>query len=88
MKDEQPSTTGTCVACKRVFEFDAQSVLTVLIDPETGLPPGMTVVGSLRQATPEAVARSTDEPVCPQCVTRARQYHVMNGTSPIWGTWP
>ncbi|TDD90421.1 hypothetical protein E1293_03295 [Actinomadura darangshiensis] len=88
MKDKEPSTTGTCAACRRTFEFDPQSVSTVLIDPDTGLPPGMTVLATLRQATPEAVARSTDEPICPQCVTRAQQFQAESASTPTWDTWP
>lgn len=81
-------TTGTCIACKRAFEFDPRNVPTILIDPETGMPPGMTVLGSLRQATPEAVARSTDEPVCPQCVTKAQEFQAAGESTPKWDTWP
>ncbi len=87
MVEKEPSTTGTCVACKRSFEYDPRSVPTILIDPETGMPPGMTVVGSLRPATPEAVARSTDEPVCPQCVTKAQE-HQATTESPTQDPWP
>lgn len=45
-----------------------------LVDPETGLPPGITALGSLRPATPDAVARSADLPVCPDCVERAKRF--------------
>lgn len=77
------STTGTCVSCKQKFEFDPQNVQTILIDPEIGLPPGMTVLGTLRQATPEAVARSTDEPICPRCISRARQFQATRVASQV-----
>lgn len=88
MTDRESLTTGTCVVCKQTFEFDPRSVPTILIDPETGLPPGMTVLGSLRPAMPEAVARSADEPICPQCTSRARQFQAASESTPVWGTWP
>ncbi|WP_131736448.1 hypothetical protein [Actinomadura roseirufa] len=80
--------TGRCAACRQTFEFDPRTVETVLIDPQTTLPPGMTVLGSLRPATPEAVARSTDEPICPKCLSRARQFEATTESPPKWGTWP
>ncbi|PZG06780.1 hypothetical protein [Nonomuraea aridisoli] len=78
MPDERAETTGSCYACKRVFSYDPKDVVTFLVDPETGFPPGLTPLGSLRPATPEAVARSVDLPVCPDCVDKARRF----GTNP------
>ncbi|MFI9556796.1 hypothetical protein [Nonomuraea endophytica] len=66
--------TGRCYGCKREFSFDPAEVETFLVDPETGLPPGLTVLASLRPATPEAVARSVDLPVCPDCIERAKRF--------------
>ncbi|MBB5081180.1 hypothetical protein [Nonomuraea endophytica] len=66
--------TGRCYGCKREFTFDPAEVETFLVDPETGLPPGLTVLASLRPATPEAVARSVDLPVCPDCIERAKRF--------------
>jgi hypothetical protein len=66
--------TGHCYGCKRVFSFDPSEVTTFLVDPETGLPPGITALGSLRPATADAEARSVDEPVCPDCVEKAQRW--------------
>lgn len=74
MPDERPEASGECYACKRVFGYDPKEVVTFLVDPETGLPPGITFFGALRPATPEAVARSADVPVCPDCVDKARKF--------------
>ncbi|MEV4115828.1 hypothetical protein [Nonomuraea sp. NPDC049695] len=80
--------TGRCYMCKRTFSFDPKEVMTVLIDPETRMPPGITVLGSLRPAKPEAVARSVDEPICPDCVRRAKQYSEESGSDRSWESWP
>ena len=74
MADEQITTIGTCYVCKRTFAFVPASVMRVTIDPETGLPPGMTVLATFREPTPEATARSVEEPVCPGCVNRAKRF--------------
>ncbi|MFG3439404.1 hypothetical protein ACGF0J_19370 [Nonomuraea sp. NPDC047897] len=67
--------TGRCYGCKREFSFDPGEVTTFLVDPETGRPPGITALGTLRPAAPDAVARSVDLPVCPECVERAQRFH-------------
>ncbi|WP_219471531.1 hypothetical protein [Nonomuraea rhizosphaerae] len=74
MADEDTTETGRCISCKRTFRYDPRTVETVLIDPQSGLPPGLTVLGTLRPATPEAVARSAEQPVCPDCLERARKF--------------
>ncbi|WP_084963054.1 hypothetical protein [Thermoactinospora rubra] len=74
MADEQIPTIGRCYSCKRAFHYRLASVVTVAIDPETGLPPGMTVLGTFREPAPEAEARAVREPICPACVDRARRF--------------
>ncbi|GAA3530046.1 hypothetical protein GCM10022419_006250 [Nonomuraea rosea] len=73
MTGEPATTTGRCYACKGTFSFDPKKVETMLVDPKTNLPPGITALGTLRPATPEAVARSVDEPICPECIEKARR---------------
>ncbi|MBF8189995.1 hypothetical protein ITP53_30570 [Nonomuraea sp. K274] len=73
MPDEQPTETGNCYACKREFSYDPKEVTTFLVDLATGLPPGLTAFGTIRPATPEAVQRSVDLPVCPDCVAAAKR---------------
>jgi hypothetical protein len=34
----------------------------------------MTVLGTSREPTPEAVARAVEEPICPDCVGKAEHY--------------
>ncbi|MDR8407271.1 hypothetical protein [Nonomuraea sp. 3-1Str] len=74
MTDERITTIGRCYGCRRTFGFDPAAVTMFAIDPETGFPPGMTVLGSMREPTPEAVARSVEEPVCPDCVAKAKRF--------------
>ncbi|MFC6080127.1 hypothetical protein [Sphaerisporangium aureirubrum] len=88
MADEQITTIGRCYLCKRTFGFTPASVMTVMMDPETNLPLGMTVSGVFREPTPEAAARSVKEYVCPDCVTRAKQLkEFMDQPVPPFGTW-
>ncbi|MGW0807581.1 hypothetical protein [Nonomuraea sp. NPDC002799] len=94
MADEQgepgETMTGRCCSCKRTFTYDPKLVETLLIDPETGLPPGMSALGTLRPARPEAVSRSADQPICPDCLERARRFSEAAGNPPSasWDTWP
>ncbi|MGR6912639.1 hypothetical protein ACU635_00095 [[Actinomadura] parvosata] len=85
-----PEERGRCFACKREFTYDPEEVVTFLIDPQTGLPPGFSVLGTMRPATPEAVARSRDEPLCPDCHERAERYGALLDAPPPpqWPTWP
>lgn len=88
MADEQLTTIGRCHVCKRAFAFVPDAVTTVMIDPETGLPPGFTVLGTFREPTPEAVARSVREPVCPACVDRAERFRKLAAPpAPRLDTW-
>ncbi|GII31331.1 hypothetical protein [Planotetraspora mira] len=73
MADEQITTIGRCYLCKRTFSFTPASVMTVVMDPETNLPLGMTVSGDFREPTPEATARSVKEHICSDCVNRMKQ---------------
>jgi hypothetical protein len=79
------TTIGGCYVCKRTFSFVPETVTVVTIDPETGLPPGMTVLGTFREPTPEALARAVAEPICPDCVGRATQF--LESSTPRFETW-
>lgn len=88
MADERITTIGRCYVCKRTFGFIPASVTTVTIDPETGLLPGMTVLATFREPTPEATARSVQEPICPDCLDRAKQYlNLTQSPAPPFEEW-
>ncbi|MEU1386108.1 MULTISPECIES: hypothetical protein [unclassified Nonomuraea] len=87
MEDDHITTIGTCFACKRTFPYTAANVTMMTIDPETGLPPDRTVLGTQREPTPEALARSVPEPVCPDCLTRAREFKERMGSPAPFETW-
>ncbi|MEV0196547.1 hypothetical protein [Nonomuraea sp. NPDC050691] len=88
MTDKQPTTIGRCYGCGRTFAYDPATVTMFSVDPETGFPPGMTVLGSVREPTPEAVARAVDKPVCPECVDKAKRF-LDNADAPArWKPWP
>ncbi|WP_336208575.1 hypothetical protein [Nonomuraea sp. LPB2021202275-12-8] len=87
MADEQITTIGRCYLCKRTFSFTPANVMTVMMDPGTNLPLGMTVSGTFREPTPEATARSVKEHVCPDCVTRAKQLKEVMDTPLQFDTW-
>ncbi|MEV0165100.1 hypothetical protein [Nonomuraea fuscirosea] len=89
MAEEEARATGRCLMCKRTFGYDPATVETVLIDPETGLPPGFTVLGTFRPAGPDSVARSADQPICPECLEKAAElWKTYNPPPPTWESWP
>jgi hypothetical protein len=88
MTEEQITTIGGCYVCKRTFSFLPTSVMKITIDPETGLLPGMTVLGSMRDPTPEALARAVEKTICPDCVNRAEKFKEMMSPPALrFGTW-
>ncbi|MDH2429767.1 hypothetical protein [Sphaerisporangium sp. TRM90804] len=88
MADEQITTIGRCHVCKRTFGFTPARVMKVTMDPVTNLPLGMTVAGTFREPTPEAVARSVEEPVCADCVDRAKEFKEAMDAPPLrFETW-
>ncbi|RBQ17057.1 hypothetical protein DP939_26580 [Spongiactinospora rosea] len=88
MNEEQIPQIGPCYACGRAFRVDAGEVVMFTVDPETGLPPGLSVLGTRREPSPEAVARAVEKPVCPDCVARAERFTAESDTPPSWPTWP
>jgi hypothetical protein len=87
MADEQIPTIGRCYGCKRTFGYIPASATALTIDPETGLPPGMTVLGTFREPTPEATARSVQEFICPDCVTKAKQFRDLMHSPLQFDSW-
>lgn len=82
--EEQITTIGRCYACKRTFTFVPAHVTKVTVDPETGLPPDMTVLGTAREPSPEALARAVQQPICADCVKKAEQHLA---PPPPFDTW-
>lgn len=62
---------GKCCACRNVFTFCPVCVSSVLIDPETNLPPDVSAQGELITPGPDAMRRSIRQPVCEPCTTLA-----------------
>lgn len=62
---------GPCWACKTVFAFSPVTVISVPIDPQTGLPPDVAPDGSNITPDPAAVARAVRQPLCNNCARRA-----------------
>lgn len=65
---------GACWACKAVFSFDPDTVPSVPIDPQTGLPPD---VGG---TPPERAIR---QPLCENCVAQLVTWRAEAG-KPVW----
>lgn len=61
---------GTCWIHKQVFEFDPDTVITVLIDPQTGRPPDVDADGNPCRPEPGAVQRSVQQVICDPCMDR------------------
>ncbi|PZG16728.1 hypothetical protein C1I98_38885 [Spongiactinospora gelatinilytica] len=88
MAEEQIPQIGPCYACGRAFRFDPGEVVMFAVDPQTGLPPGFSALGTRREPSAEEVARAVEKPVCPGCVQRAERYAAETETPPSWPTWP
>jgi hypothetical protein len=88
MTDKKITTIGRCYGCKRTFAFDPENVTTFSIDPDTGLPPGMTALGTTREPAPEALARAVDAPVCPDCVSMAKRISEPGDPAAGRDPWP
>lgn len=67
MAEPEVIALGQCCVHGGLFEFDPDRVPSVLVDPETGLPPDVNEAGQYREPTAEALARSRREPYCPAC---------------------
>lgn len=58
-----------CCGCLTMFhELERHTVPSLLIDPETGLPPGISPDGRLVTPSPEATARARRRPLCQSCI--------------------
>lgn len=73
-----PADTGLlifiCCGCKMESVACPECVNTILIDPETGLPPDVVILNgkAVRDLNPdpETVKRSRKQPICDHCITR------------------
>ncbi|GAA4054599.1 hypothetical protein [Nonomuraea soli] len=74
MVDDRMPAIGRCYSCKRTFGYQPSTVMMIEVDPETGLLPGMSVTGRFRDPSPEVLARVVKQPVCQECVDRAKRF--------------
>jgi hypothetical protein len=72
--EENISIIGVCFSCREPFMACPHCVNTLLIDPETNLPPDIVVVNNtyVHRINPdaEAVRRSVKELVCDECIEK------------------
>jgi hypothetical protein len=79
-----------CFACRAPFPYDPDRVPSVLVDPETGLPPDLNPDGTSRGPDADALRRSVRQPLCPPCCRRANGERRRRGlpssprTTPPW----
>ncbi|MEU2770650.1 MULTISPECIES: hypothetical protein [Streptomyces] len=57
-----------CGAQTKLHELERHTAPSILIDPETGLPPDVTPDGHPVTPSPEAAARSQRRPLCQSCL--------------------
>lgn len=60
-----------CYACGQLFGFNPHTVVSVPIDPVTGLPPDVAADGTNITPDPEAVSRAVSRPLDNACARRA-----------------
>ncbi len=68
---------GACFGCANVFDFNPDTVPSILIDPETTLPPDLT------NDVEAATARAQRQPLCPSCVAKVNAKREAAGLPPI-----
>lgn len=73
MSDPQFLALGRCFTCDKAFDFDPESVTTVLIDPVTNRPPDVGPDAERIDPDPIAVDRAVPKLVCPECVIEIRK---------------
>jgi hypothetical protein len=89
MTDQQFEAGGGFVALsecwvhKGIFEFDPDTVLTILIDPRTRLPTDVDADGNKITQDPAAIERSVQQPICPRCVALLDAEAVRRGMTPV-----
>ncbi|MEU0720801.1 hypothetical protein ABZ498_26915 [Streptomyces lavendulocolor] len=57
-----------CGGLAMFHELERHTAPSILIDPETGLPPGVSPDGQPVAPTPEATARARRRPLCQSCI--------------------
>ena len=70
--------TYVCWACRELSIGCPDCVVSVLVDPETELPPDIARVNGKAETvtpTPEAVARALPQPICDDCVMLRNVIH-------------
>jgi hypothetical protein len=86
---------GPCYLHGGLFEFDPDTVVTVLVDPQTGRPPDVGESGEPCTVDPAAEARAVQRPICDPCVETKVNPALRDAGRPGWklardreGGWP
>lgn len=74
---------GECWEHKGQFGYNPETVVRILIDPMTAMPPDLDAQGRRKIVTPEVRARSIQVVVCDPCVARANLGRAKHGLPPI-----
>lgn len=72
MSDPKLFALGRCFTCDTGFDFDPETVTTVMIDPLTNRPPDVGPDAQPIDPDPAAVERSVPKMICPPCVIKVR----------------
>lgn len=70
---------GECYGHKGRMTFDPATVVVILIDPETNLPPDIGPGGERITPTEEARARAVQHPLCDRCVQEVNRSRAAKG---------
>lgn len=83
MSDGVMVAIGPCWLCGNIFEYDPETVHSILIDPQTQRAVDVGADGQQFQPGAEALARSVRQPFCPACVSKVNQLRAAQGL-PQW----
>jgi hypothetical protein len=68
-----------CYLHGQMFRFDPHTVVTVLVDPQTGWPPDVDENNQPCTPDSEAIKRAVKRPVCDACVERVNRTLASHG---------
>lgn len=80
-RDQVGICTAPCWACQRPFWFWPSQVISIEIDPATGVPPDVHPHTGEALSTPRAV-ETIQHVICPRCIRDINRERIKRGMEP------